>query len=40
VVWVHKNYEALCHNVTPLKNILDELLAHYLRTIYKLRFLK
>ena len=40
VVWLHKNYEALCHNVTPLKNILDELLAHYLQTIYKLRFLK
>lgn len=40
VVWIHKNYEDLCNNVTPLKNILDELLAHYLKTIYKLRFLK
>ena len=40
VVWIHKNYENLCHSVTPLKNILDELLGHYLRTIYKLRFLK
>jgi len=40
VVWIDKNYEALCHSVTPLKNILDELLSHYLRTIYKLKYLK
>lgn len=40
VVWIHKNYEDLCHSVTPLKNILDELLSCYLRTVYKLRFLK
>ena len=40
VIWIHKNYEDLCNNVTPLKNILDELLGCYLRTIYKLRFLK
>lgn len=40
VVWIHKNYDKLTNSVTPLKNILDELLDHYLRTLYKLRFLK
>lgn len=40
IKWMEKNYNKLTYSITPLKNILDEILACYLKTIYKLRFLK
>lgn len=40
IKWIEKNYEKLSHNISPLENILDEILASYLQTLYKLRFLK
>ena len=39
IKWIEKNYEQLSCSITPLKNILDEILACYLQTLYKLRFL-
>jgi hypothetical protein len=40
VQWIDKNYKSLSGSVTALQNILDEIVALYLKTIYKLRFLK
>ena len=40
IKWIEKHYEKLSYSITPLKNILDEILACYLQTLYKLRFLK
>lgn len=38
--WVSKNRGALSHGDSSLENILDEIKAHTVRTIYKLRELK
>lgn len=40
VRWIDKNYKTLSGSVTALQNILDEIVALYLKTIYKLKFLK
>jgi glycerophosphoryl diester phosphodiesterase len=37
VKWIDKNYENLCHHITSLSNIIDELVGIYLRTLYKLK---
>ena len=39
-LWIDKNYKTLSGSVTALQNILDEIVALYLKTIYKLKFLK
>ena len=39
-IWIAKNCDAITGDVEPLENILQELTALYLRTIYKLKFLK
>lgn len=39
--WIEKNrYEAVSKDDTPLQNIIDEAVASYLSTLYKLRILK
>lgn len=37
--WIEKNYKALSDSVTPLQNLLDELMGVYIKAIYKLKFL-
>lgn len=37
--WIEKNYKALSDGVTPLQNLLDELMGVYIKAIYKLKFL-
>lgn len=39
-VWIAENSEAISGDVEALENILQELTGLYLRTIYKLKFLK
>jgi len=36
IKWINKNRSKICKNVSALENILDELSAVYLKTIYKL----
>ena len=40
VVWIANNREKICGEVDALENIVDELTALYLKTIYKLKHLK
>lgn len=39
-VWIAKNSDEITGDVEALENILQELTALYLKTIYKLKFLK
>jgi len=36
IQWIDKNYKNLCHGITSLSNIIDELVAVYLQTLFKL----
>ena len=38
-IWIDENEDAICGEVDALENILQELQALYLKTIYKLKFL-
>lgn len=40
VVWMAENKDEICRELSVLENLLDELSAHYLRTLFKLRRLK
>lgn len=40
VVWMAENRDEICRELSVLENLLDELSAHYLRTLFKLRRLK
>lgn len=37
VVWITKNKDDICQEVDALENILDEIVALYLKTLYKLK---
>lgn len=40
VKWIEANRESLTKGLTPLENLLDELVDFYASILYKLRFLK
>lgn len=40
VVWIKKNCSTCCKNISALENIVDEIVALYLSTIYKLENLR
>lgn len=40
VVWLEKNKPECCRNISALENILEEIVALYLQTIYKLENLR
>ena len=40
VVWISKNKPECCKNIAALENIVDEIVALYLQTIYKLENLR
>lgn len=40
IVWMAENRDEICRELSVLENLLDELSAHYLRTLFKLRRLK
>ena len=39
-VWMSENRDEICRDLSVLENLLDELMASYLRTLFKLRRLK
>lgn len=40
LLWINANADALSQGISPLNNMLDELMALYMTTIYKLENLK
>jgi hypothetical protein len=40
VVWIEKNKPDCCKKISALENIVDEIVALYLQTIYKLENLR
>jgi len=40
VVWIEQNKSGCCKNISALENIVDEMVALYLTTIYKLENLR
>lgn len=40
VVWINKNKPECCKNISALENIVDEIVALHLQTIYKLENLR
>lgn len=40
LLWLNENREKICNNIPALENILDELTALHMQTLYKLERLK
>lgn len=40
LLWINENADKIAQNISPLRNMLDELMALYMSTIYKLENLK